>query len=117
MWHASRLDPRGSRHAPAGPLSCMRRYVLIILGVLVAAWAALAIVLGSPTLNTSSSSNPVAASPPCPPASPGRSAQRAGAAFYAPPAPATDPANPRTQISFMGAPAGSIGTVSAVGSA
>ncbi len=118
MWHASRLDPRGSLHAPAGPLPCMRRYVLIILGVLVAAWAVLAIVLGSPSLKIGeSSSKTVAASPPCALDSPERSAQLAGTHVFASPAPETDTANPRTQISFMGAPASSIGAISVVGSA
>ena len=96
----------------------MRRYVLIALGVLVVAWAVLAIVLGSPTLNTSSGSpKAVAASPPCDLSSPERSAQLAGTHVYASPAPETDTANPHTQISFLGAPGGSVSGVSVVGSA
>ncbi len=96
----------------------MRRYVLITLGVLVAAWAVLAIVRGSPTLDTgSSSSKAAAASPPCDLSSPERSAQLAGTHVYASPAPATDTANPRAQISFLGAPSGSVTGVSVVGSA
>ncbi len=96
----------------------MRRYLLIILGVLVAAWAVLAIVLGSPSLNLSSgSSSATAASPPCNLDSPERSAQLSGTRVYASPAPETDTANPRSQISFLGASAGSIGGVSVLGSA
>jgi hypothetical protein len=96
----------------------MRRYVLIILGVLVAAWAVLAIALGSPSLKIgSSSAKALAVSPPCDLSSPERSAQLAGTHVYASPAPETDTANPHTQISFLDAPAGSIGGVSVVGSA
>jgi hypothetical protein len=95
----------------------MRRYVLIILGALIVAWAVLAIVLGSPSLNIgSSSAKTVAASPPCNLSSPERSAQLAGTRVYASPAPETDTANPHAQISFMGAPATAVADVSVVGS-
>ncbi len=117
MWHACRLDLRGSRHAPPVHSHCMRRYVLIILGVLVVAWAILAVVLGSPSLKIGSGSKTASASPPCDLSSPERSAQLEGTHVYASPAPASDTANPATQISLLGAPAGSISGVSAVGSA
>ena len=96
----------------------MRRYALIILGVLVAVWAILAVALGSPNLTIGDSgSQDLAASPPCDLASPERSAQLPGTRVYASPAPGTDTANPRTQISFLGAADGDIHGLSVVGSA
>jgi len=96
----------------------MRRNLLIIVGVLVLAWAALAIGLGSATLKlTGSGAHPreVAASPACLPGAAGASARIAGAVSVSP-APGSGTANPRTQISFLGAPAAQIASVSVIGS-
>src|SRR6185437_6091396 len=118
MWHASRLDSGGGEDACWVVPPSMRRYALIILGVLVAVWAILAVALGSPNLTIGDSgSQDLAASPPCDLASPERSAQLPGTRVYASPAPGTDTANPRTQISFLGAADGDIHGLSVVGSA
>jgi hypothetical protein len=95
----------------------MRRYVLIILGVALVAWAVAAVATGSPSLDVDSGSKAVAASPPCQLSSPERSAQLPGTRVYASPAPESATANPRTQISFLGAPPAQIGGLSVVGSA
>ncbi len=95
----------------------MLRYVLIILGVVVLGWGIAALATGSPSLDIGSGSTTVAASPPCALSSPERSAQLPGTHIFASPAPESATANPRTQISLLGAPAGAIGAVSAVGSA
>ena len=92
----------------------MRRYVLIILGVAVATWAVLAVVLGSFSLRLSGA-GAQASSPPCLPASIEHSAALAGTAVDVSPAPETGSANPATQISFLGAPAGEIANVTAQG--
>jgi Arylsulfotransferase (ASST) len=81
----------------------MRRYLPIILGVLVLAWAVLAIVTGSLTLNKSSSKAAVANSPACLPSVLEHSSRLAGTAVSVSPAPETVSANPGTQISFLGA--------------
>ncbi len=91
----------------------MRRNLLIILGVLVLAWAVLAIVLGSATLKLSGSSE--AASPACLPSSIGLSARVTGNVDVSP-APGSGTANPRSQISFLGAPPSQIAAVSVIGS-
>jgi len=96
----------------------MRRNVLIILGVVVLAWGVLAIVLNSPSLKLDSSASTSASSgpsPACLPTSLARSAALAGTRVVVSPAPETDSANPRTQISFLGAAAAEIHDVSVVG--
>jgi hypothetical protein len=96
----------------------MRRNVLIILGVVVLVWGVLAIVLGSPSLKLESDSRSSAGSgvsPRCLPATLAHTAALAGTAVDVSPAPETDSANPHTQISFLGAPAGEIHAVSVVG--
>lgn len=98
----------------------MRRYVLIIVGVAVLAWAVAAIATGSAGLDLGSGSdNPPAASasPPCDLSSPDRSARLAGTNVFASPAPGSGTASPHTQISFLGTSPGSIAGVSAEGSA
>src|SRR4051794_19063781 len=118
MWHASRLDPGGGEDACWVVHPSMRRYVLITLGVLVAAWATLAIVLGSANLKIGdSATDSAAASPPCDLASPERSAQLPGTRVYASPAPDSGTANPHTQVSFLGASGSEIQGLSVVGSA
>jgi hypothetical protein len=97
----------------------MRRNVLIILGVVVLAWGVLAIALDSPSLKLESgsgSSTSAGVSPQCLPATVAHSAALAGTAVDVSPAPDTDSANPHTQISFLGAPAGEIHGVSVSGS-
>src|SRR6185437_14159899 len=117
MWHASGLDPAALSRACTGRTrSCMLRYVLIILGVVALGWAIAALATSSASLDIGSGSKTAAASPPCALSSPERSAQLPGSHVFASPAPDSAVANPRTQISFLGAPAASIGTVSAVGS-
>jgi len=96
----------------------MRRNLLIIPGVLVLAWAVLAIVLGSATLKLSgSSASPharaaAAGAPACLSAAAVRSAQVAGTGIDVSPAPESATANPHTQISFLGAPPSAISAVS-----
>jgi hypothetical protein len=91
----------------------MRRYVFIILGVAVLVWGVLAIVLGSVSLKIVGSS--ASASPACLPATVAHSAALAGTPVNVSPAPETDSANPYTQISFLGAPASAITSVSVRG--
>ncbi len=94
----------------------MRRYLLLILGVLVLAWAVLAIVTGSLTLSKSSTKEPTASSPACLPASLTASARLPGTAVAVSPAPGTVTANPHSQISFLGASPSQITKVSVEGS-
>ena len=118
MWHASRLDARGSSaRSRAVVFSHMRRNLLIILGVVVLAWGVLAIVLGSASLELTSSSKTASsvASPACLPSTLNHSAALAGTAVDVSPAPETDTANPHTQISFVGVPAAQIREVAVVG--
>lgn len=94
----------------------MRRNVLIILGVAVLAWAALAIVLGSPSLRLGSGAGTtVAQSPTCLPATLAHTSSLPGTGVDVSPAPGTDTANPAAQISFLGVPAAQIREVSVVG--
>jgi hypothetical protein len=93
----------------------MRRYLLIIPGVVVLVWGVLAIVLGSASLKLGSSSKSASASPACLPANVEVSAALPGTAVDVSPAPETGSANPETQISFRGAPASSIRIVSVRG--
>src|SRR6185312_5893567 len=93
----------------------MRRYVLIILGVAVLVWAVLAIALGSASLKIGAGSKRASASPRCLPATIEHNAALAGTTVDVSPAPGTVAANPRTQISFLGAPASQISSVSVRG--
>ena len=101
----------------AKPLAIMKRTGLVVLLVAILAWAVLAVVLGSPSLDLSSSSSTATSgvSPPCLPATLDHDARLAGTAVDVSPAPETDTANPNTQISFLGAPATAIREVSVVG--
>jgi Arylsulfotransferase (ASST) len=94
--------------------------VLIALGIVVLAWAVAAIVLGSPNLKLSGSTSPSTsassgASPACLPAAITHSARLAGTDVAVSPEPESETANPHTQISFLGAPAGEIHDISVVG--
>ncbi|HEX8714270.1 MAG TPA: arylsulfotransferase family protein, partial [Solirubrobacteraceae bacterium] len=95
----------------------MRRNVLIVLGVAALAWGVLAIVLGSVSLRLADSGSGASArvSPACLPATLAHSAALPGAGVDVSPAPETESANPRTQISFLGAPAAQIADVTVVG--
>jgi hypothetical protein len=98
----------------------MRRNVLIILAIAALVWGVLAIALDSPSLKlgsesgtTTTASNHV--SPSCLPTTLQHSAALPGTGVDVSPAPATDTANPDTQISFLGAPAAEIHGVAVVG--
>src|SRR5258707_758930 len=93
----------------------MRLNVLIILGVAALAWGALAIALNSPSLKLLSSSSAPAASPRCLPGTLEHTARLPGTDVDVSPAPETDTANARTQISFLGVPASRIRAVSVEG--
>jgi hypothetical protein len=94
----------------------MRRYVLIILGAAVLAWAVLTIVLGSLSLRLlSGSSETASVSPSCLPATLAHTAAISGTDLDVSPAPDTDTANPSTQISFLGTAATEIHGVSVTG--
>ncbi len=94
----------------------MRRYGLIILGIVVLAWGVSAIVLGSPSLTLQSSSSTAGGvSPSCLPATLQHTATLPGTDVDVSPAPGTGTANPHTQISFLGAPAAEIHAVSVTG--
>jgi hypothetical protein len=93
----------------------MRRNVLIILGAVVLAWGALALVLGSPGLRLSGASESADVSPPCLPSTLARTATLPGTDVDVSPAPGTGSANPHTQISFLGEPAADIHAVTVVG--
>ena len=96
-----------------------RHYWYILPLVVIAAWAILAVVLGSASLDLAGSGGTASAkvSPLCLPATIAHSARLAGTRVDGSPAPETDTANPHTQISFLGLPAAAeIGHVSVVGS-
>ncbi len=92
----------------------MSRARLLIILLVSAAVVAVAIVLGTGTLTSSTTTT--AKSPKCLPTTLSHSATLAGLKVDVSPAPETDTANPDTQISFLGAPAGHIHGVSVVGS-
>jgi hypothetical protein len=96
----------------------MRRWGLIVLPVALLAWGVAAIVLGSATLDLSGSSAtaPTGASPSCLPGTLAHTARLPGTNVEVSPAPATDTANPHTQISFLSLPIAEIHEVSVVGS-
>jgi Arylsulfotransferase (ASST) len=109
--------PRGRDPVRNGVvLSYMRRNLLIILGVAALAWGVLAIVLGSASLKLESGSGGSGGvSPACLPATLGANALLPGTHVAVSPAPQTNTANPRSQISFRGVPAADIRDVSVVG--
>jgi hypothetical protein len=97
----------------------MRRHYRYILPlVLVAAWAILAAVLGSASLDLLGSGGTPSGkvSPACLPATLEHTARLAGTSVDVSPAPETGSANPHTQISFLGVPAAEIDHVAVVGS-
>jgi Arylsulfotransferase (ASST) len=93
----------------------VRRNVLIVLGIAALAWAVLAIALGSPSLRLLSGANATSPSPACLPTTIQHSAALPGTDVDVSPAPETVTANPDTQISFLGVPAGEIRGVSVAG--
>jgi Arylsulfotransferase (ASST) len=92
----------------------MRRNGPIIVGIALLACVAVAVVLATGVL--SSGEGQAAPSPACLPATIEHTARLQGTDIDVSPAPATDTANPHTQISFLGAPPGDVHEVSAVGS-
>ncbi|HEY2180111.1 MAG TPA: arylsulfotransferase family protein [Solirubrobacteraceae bacterium] len=108
----TRGDSVGSRPVAH---SHMRRNVLIILGVVALVYGALAIALDSATLRLSSGKAAGALSPACLPATLDHNAALGESGVDVSPAPGTDSANPHTQVSFLGVPAGGIREVSVVG--
>ena len=94
----------------------VRRNGYIALGAVVLVWAVLAVVLGSPSLRLGSGSSTASVdSPACLPSTLGHTAALPGTSVEVSPAPEAQSANPRTQISFLGAPAAQISDVSVVG--
>jgi Arylsulfotransferase (ASST) len=97
----------------------MRRYLLIALGAAVLVWGVLALALGSADLKLSGSgSTSASASPPCLRGSSTLdriSAALPGTSVDVSPAPDSGAANPHTQISFLGARASEISSVSVHG--
>jgi hypothetical protein len=93
-----------------------RRNLLVVVGTAVLAWAVLALVLGSPSLRLLAGSRAARrVAPACLPAALERTAALPGADVNVSPAPETVTANPHTQISFLGVPAGEIHGVAVVG--
>jgi hypothetical protein len=92
----------------------MSRARLLITLLVSAAVIAVAIVLGTGTLTSGTTT--ASKSPKCLPTTLSHSATLAGLKVDVSPAPETDTANPATQISFLGAPAGQIHGISVVGS-
>jgi hypothetical protein len=95
----------------------MRRNVLIILGAAALVWGVLALALHSPSLKLGSSGSSAAArvAPACLPDTIAHTAALPGTGVDVSPAPGTGTANPHTQISFLGAPAGEIHVGSVLG--
>jgi hypothetical protein len=96
----------------------MRRTGLIALSAALLAWAVAAIVVGSPSLDLSSSSTTASngVSPSCLPATLEHSAALPGTDVDVSPAPETVTANPHTQISFLGTNVANVRGVSVSGS-
>jgi hypothetical protein len=96
----------------------MRRTGLIVLFAALLAWVVAAIVVGSPSLDLSSSSTTASGevSPSCLPAALDRTAALPGTDLDVSPAPETGTANPHTQISFLGTNVANIQEVSVAGS-
>jgi len=98
----------------------MRRNAYIAVLLVILAWALAAIVLGSASLDLLGKSAPakVAAkvAPSCLPAHPQGSASLAGTDLDVSPEPGSETANPRTQVSFLGADVANIQGVSVTGS-
>ncbi len=97
----------------------MRRIGLIILGIVALAWGVSAIALDSPSLTLLSGSSATGASdgvsPACLPATLQHTATLPGTDVDVSPEPGSGTANPHTQISFLGTPAGEIHAVSVTG--
>jgi hypothetical protein len=92
----------------------LKRNGLIVLALAAAAWAVVAVLLGTGALSGSKQQS--ARAPHCLPRSVQHSAALAGTNVDVSPAPGTGTANPDTQISFLGVSAGDVRDVSAQGS-
>ncbi|HXQ00924.1 MAG TPA: arylsulfotransferase family protein [Solirubrobacteraceae bacterium] len=93
----------------------MNRNRLLLATLIAAAAIAVAVVLATGVLSGAGKKARVASSPSCLPSTLNHSAQLAGLPVDVSPAPETDTANPRTQISFLGVPSAEIREVSVVG--
>src|SRR2546423_9713389 len=89
------------------------RKLVITLGAVVLAWAALAAALGSPSLRLAGGSK--GPSPSCLPGGRETTAALPGTGVYVSPAPGALTANPRSQISFLGAALGGLRDVAVAG--
>jgi hypothetical protein len=97
----------------------VKRAGLIVLCAIVLVWAVAAIVVGSVSLDLSSSSGTTAsggASPPCLPGTLPHTAALPGTGLAVSPAPETGTADPHTQISFLGRNVANVREVSVSGS-
>ncbi len=95
----------------------MRRNGYIVLLIATVAWVTVAIVLGTGALSGAHTTVPPSGpSPACLPATLEHDATLSGTTVDVSPAPQTDTANPRTQISFKGTPVTNIQDVSVEGS-
>jgi arylsulfotransferase ASST len=94
----------------------MRRNGYIVLLVAAVAWVSVAIALSTKGSGAHTLVPPSGPSPVCLPATLNHSAALAGTPVAVSPAPETDTANPRTQISFLGTPVSYIQDVSVEGS-
>ncbi len=99
-----------------GPQAHMRRNGYIVLLLAVVAWVTVAIVLGTSGSGAHTTVPPSGPSPACLPATLDHGAALSGTSVDVSPAPATDTANPDTQISFLGVPVTDIQDVSVEGS-
>src|SRR2546421_3984858 len=89
------------------------RKLVITLGAVVLAWAVLAAALGSPSLRLAGGSK--GPSPSCLPGGRETTAALPGTGVYVSPAPGALTANPRSQISFLGAALGGLRDVAGAG--
>src|SRR5580693_2303351 len=95
----------------------MRGNGYIVILVAAGAWVAVAVLLGTGSLaGTRSVVPPSGVSPACLPATLNHAATLSGTSVDVSPAPDTDTANPRTQISFRGVPVADVRDVSVEGS-
>ncbi len=94
----------------------MSRARLLLITLVIATGTAVVVVLATGALSGRRNTAPLsAASPSCLPSTLNHSAKLGGMPVDVSPAPETDMANPHTQISFLGVPAGEIHDVSVMG--
>jgi hypothetical protein len=95
------------------------RYIALLVVLVIVAWGVAAVVTGSAGLGISggksTSARTAGVSPSCLPSTIDHDASLPGTSVDVSPEPETDTANPDTQISFLGVPAGDVSGVSVVG--